>query len=348
MYSPALSPYPSGWYFLATTVELPAKTVLTRTLAGRELVLFRTAGGDACAIDAYCPHLGAHFGHGGTVEGESIQCPFHGFCFNTAGACVKTGYGTKPPPKARARVWPLLERHGMIFVYHAMEAEAAGSVDGASLPPAWEIPDIETDGWTQPRMRSLRFRSHVQEIAENSVDIGHLTWIHEYEDVRQLSPLHTEGPHLNARYGMTRPRKTFGKKSGIRTEFEIFQYGLGYARVEVDVVSLGLRTRQFVLARPLNEEEVELSLGMSIRRVENPATIHPLLKLLPKQWLTERIADASIKEFEADVRQDLPIWRNKVYVNPPALAQGDGPVGQYRKWARQFYGEAQKEKVGSE
>jgi len=26
-----------------------------------------------------------------------------------------------------------------------------------------------------------------------------------------------------------------------------------------------------------------------------------------------------------------------VYVDNPALAKGDGPVGRYRQWARQFY-----------
>lgn len=56
-------------------------------------------------MDAYCPHLGAHLGIGGTVEGETLRCPFHAFRFDTGGVCVATGYGTKPPPTARARVW---------------------------------------------------------------------------------------------------------------------------------------------------------------------------------------------------------------------------------------------------
>lgn len=329
MYSPHLHPYPTGWYKVAYSDELTPGKVITVPFCGQEVVLFRTTQGTAAAFDPYCTHLGAHFGHGGVVVGETLQCPFHGFCFDAQGTCVKTGYGTKAPPKAKVRTFPIHETHGIVFVWH----------DDQGRAPDWTIPDAPTDGWTAIRRRVIRMRSHVQEIAENSVDIGHLTWIHKYDNVRVVNELKTEGAFLNAKYGMTRPRKVFGKNGGIDTEFEIFQYGLGYARVEVDVVSLGIRTRQFVLCRPVNENEVELSIGMSIKRIDNPARINPLLALVPRGWLTERIADASIKEFAADVMQDFPIWNHKQYITPPALAQGDGPVGAYRRWARQFYPE---------
>ena len=35
----------------------------------------------------------------------------------------------------------------------------------------------------------------------------------------------------------------------------------------------------------------------------------------------------------------IVIWTHKRYVHPPALSKGDGPVGLYRRWARQFYPE---------
>jgi hypothetical protein len=31
------------------------------------------------------------------------------------------------------------------------------------------------------------------------------------------------------------------------------------------------------------------------------------------------------------------IWEHKRYLARPALAAGDGPLGLYRKWTRQFY-----------
>lgn len=37
--------------------------------------------------------------------------------------------------------------------------------------------------------------------------------------------------------------------------------------------------------------------------------------------------------------EDL-VWENKQYRERPALAVGDGPIGLYRRWARQFYEDA--------
>ncbi|WP_459250257.1 Rieske 2Fe-2S domain-containing protein [Streptomyces youssoufiensis] len=52
----------------------------------------------------YCPHLGAHPGHGGTVRGENLVCPCHHFRFDPEGACVRTGYGTAPPRARPGRI----------------------------------------------------------------------------------------------------------------------------------------------------------------------------------------------------------------------------------------------------
>ena len=37
------------------------------------------------------------------------------------------------------------------------------------------------------------------------------------------------------------------------------------------------------------------------------------------------------------IEQDIPIWENKIYVHPPVLVDGDGPIGLFRRWAKQFY-----------
>ena len=34
---------------------------------------------------------------------------------------------------------------------------------------------------------------------------------------------------------------------------------------------------------------------------------------------------------------DLRIWEQKIYVDPPMLCDGDGPIGKLRRWYRQFY-----------
>ena len=76
---------------------------------GEQVVLFRTESGVATPMDAYCPHLGAHLGHGGAVNGERIRCPFHAFEFDTGGTCQFVPNGTRPHAKAEAHAYPLRE-----------------------------------------------------------------------------------------------------------------------------------------------------------------------------------------------------------------------------------------------
>ena len=64
------SRYPNGWFQIAYSDELEKGQVVPLRYFGKDLVLFRTEGGEAQLLDAYCPHLGAHLGHGGKVQGE--------------------------------------------------------------------------------------------------------------------------------------------------------------------------------------------------------------------------------------------------------------------------------------
>src|ERR1700739_1724954 len=65
----ALSPYrfPTGWFIVAFASDLQAGQVKRAHYFGEELVLFRTESGQAHVMDAYCQHLGANLGVGGTV-----------------------------------------------------------------------------------------------------------------------------------------------------------------------------------------------------------------------------------------------------------------------------------------
>lgn len=320
-------PVPMGWYCVATSAELVAGTLRTVKLAGAECVAWRTASGRAVVSSAYCPHLGAHLGHGGRVEGEAVRCPFHGFCFDAGGACTSTGYGTRPPDDARLPTYPTVERHGFVLAWYHPEGGA----------PTFEIPDVDTTGWTAFRCRQWEFTGHPQETTENSVDIGHLTVTHGYSDVGVLAPLRTDGALLNARYFMHRPSGMFGRSGRMRTEFEIFAYGLGYSRVEVEVPSLELRTRQMVLCTPLGAGQVRLLIGFSVLHPRRAGRVNPMLALFGRRWAAELVALAGIRGFAHDVEQDFAIWQNKVHLQRPVLADGDGPIVRYRRWSRQFY-----------
>lgn len=325
-----LPPFPNGWYAACSSAQLKTGQIISKKFCGQEIVLFRTEAGVPAAVDAYCPHMGAHFAHGGTVQGETIKCPFHDFCFDVKGTCTSTGYGTKPPPKAVLRSWHLQEKNGFVLVWFHSEDKA----------PDWEVPAIDFEGWTPVITTEWELKSHPQETTENSVDLGHLSIVHGYNKVEMLTDLELDKHYLNAKYAMHRKADFFGNaKHLLRAEFHGHAYGLGYSYVEVSVPEYGLHYRNFVQPTPIDGEKILLRIGLCMKHVENPGKINPLLSIIPKSLINKFLPKISFRAYAHDVSQDFKIWENKVYVTHPALAKGDGPIGRYRQWTRQFYSE---------
>lgn len=296
---------------------MPPGSVVGQRFQGSEVIVARTAGRRTFLADAFCPHLGAHLGHGGEIHGEVLRCPFHHFEFDASGVCVATPYGHAPPPGARLATWPCVDRDGFLLVFWDPDGELA----------RWELPRFDHSGWSRLRRASFRLETHPQETTENAVDLGHLTAVHGYDAVTALGPLELDGPRLRARYAMKR-RGLIPGMAAIEASFRVRADGLGYSTVEVEIPRLGLQTRQYVLATPRARGEVELYLGMEVRS----------RRRRPWSGLWDRVVSAfAFRAFLQDVSHDFDIWKHKTYVHPPALAKGDGPIGPYRRWARQFH-----------
>lgn len=323
----ALPPYPSGWYALAFSRQLPPGGLLRRAFVGRELVLWRGRSGRATAMDAYCPHLGAHFGHGGAVRGDALRCAFHGFCFDADGRCVATGYASKPPPAAVAGTWPLREVNGMVLVHHG--------ADGAA--PTWEVPALDQRGWSPPVFRRFEIEAHPQETTENSVDLGHFAHVHGYREVRMLRDPITDGPYLSTAYTSHRQVPLLSRVADVHFDFdfETHIHGLGYSQVDVRVRGLDVRARLWVLPAPIDGRRLCLHLAAS--GDGSGDDVHRWLRAIPRRLRAAAVGRGVLLGLVADARQDFAIWQHKRYVHPPALAQGDGPIGRYRTWAAQFY-----------
>jgi nitrite reductase/ring-hydroxylating ferredoxin subunit len=315
-------PVPRGWFALGFSPEIRSGRLERRVLGGREIVVFRTDGGALGALDAYCPHLGAHLGYGGRVVGECVRCPFHGFTFDATGACVTTPYAGRPP-KARATSIPVRERHGVVLAWHGPD----------DAPPSFEVPELDMTGFSPLRWHRFTLRGHPQETSENSVDTGHLSMVHGYAHVDTLRPARAGGPRLDARYTMTRRIGSASYGPPLRSEFEVQLHGLGYSFVEV-TTSVGVVTRQFVLSTPTEPGRIDLRIACAVKA---PLVAPRLGALDPGRAIAAALNRGLIGAYVRDVGQDLDIWRHKRYLHPPALAEGDGPVGLYRRWAAQFY-----------
>lgn len=320
------STYPQGWYAIGYSSELKPGALSVLHYFGRDLVLFRTDSGSTALVDAHCPHLGAHLGKGGKVIGESLRCPFHGLCFNSEGHCVSTAYGTKPPPKAKLKTWPLVEFCGFLCTYF----------DPAGEAPAWQLPSLNSHTYTPIRGGCWTLSSHPQEILENSVDFGHLSALHGFEISQKKAEVSEKDYILTVDASIERRGSLFARNTSYAI-YKTFLYGLGISFVDVQIPVQGLKLRLFGMPTPIDPDTTDFRLAVQLHRIEDKKRIHPLFTLIPKRWIESLILQQAYRGYVSDVSKDFPIWQNKVYLDRPILASGDGPILRYRHWARQFY-----------
>jgi len=107
--------------------------VLRIRLLSEDLLAFRDSGGHVGVVAANCPHRGADMFYGRNEEG-GLRCVYHGWKFDTSGACVDMP--SEPPAsnfhtKVRIKSYPCQERNGAVWVYMGSSAK---------LPP---LPDLE-------------------------------------------------------------------------------------------------------------------------------------------------------------------------------------------------------------
>ncbi len=319
-------PMPAGWFAVALSRDLPKGRAIPARVGSQDLVAWRDERGAACVASAWCPHLGAHLGYLGQVRGQTLVCGFHGFAFGADGSCLATGYEGRVPARARLAMWPVSEVDGAVLGYH----------DAAGQPPAWVIPPVDREGWTAPRWRTVTFTGHPVEITENSVDVGHLRFVHGYSAVREISRASVDGPVLTARYAMTRAGRIYGVPvPAMRATFDVAAYGLGFSRVDLTVHTLGAQVRLWVLPTPLGDGTVRLRIGAAARKSASPQA-PAVLRWLPASLTAGVIRDFALLGLANDVSQDRRVWETKRHMPRPVIAEGDGPIGPYRRWAAQF------------
>ncbi|MDX6740953.1 Rieske 2Fe-2S domain-containing protein [Actinocorallia sp. A-T 12471] len=300
-------PVPNGWFAVARAEEVAVGQVRPAHYFGKDLAVFRTVTGEARVVDAYCPHLGANLAIGGRVEGQLIECPFHAWRYDgVSGRCVDVPYtDAEPSPKAKVHAYPVIERFGLIFAWHHL-----GKADPyIPMPEMAEFDDAE---WSDPVFHEFKFATCCQEMAENNADYVHFKYVHGMESV----------PGGDVGYdGFVKTvteRQEFKSKSGKvhALDFVRKSYGLGLGALRLKGVM------SFVSSvTPVDTENVHIRWVFTFPRS------------------MEAFSAKMINTFVEAIAEDVPIWENKIYVEKPLLIKGDGPIIEFRHWARQFYGE---------
>ena len=330
---PLPSPFPEGWYFIASRADLVKAKLIQKTWMGENIVAWCDESGRACVAEAICPHLGSDLGPdaGGRMCDGRLVCPFHGYEFDATGQCVATPYAD-PPKTAKLRVFETQEVLGLIFAWWGIDGRAS----------QWRLPadPREEPGWTDFEIRTLRFAGHPQETTENSVDLGHLRYVHGYDNVNRVERLSVDGACLTSNFEFKRVR-TIAKVASMTFDISANTriYGLGYSYVDLREHSIGMDMRLWVLATPVDGTLIDMSLISQVREIRNPKRWIVGLRFLPVRLRAPLMNKFMSAQQRQDVLQDVVIWERKQFRSLPRLCRSDGEIMPFRTYCAQFYPE---------
>ncbi len=310
--------FPRGWFMVADASELGDRPLAVRYF-GQDMALYRGKSGRVVLLDAYCPHMGTHLAKNTTsyvakdgqqIEGDSIRCPYHGWRFGPDGKCDHIPYYDGPIPKAACvRSWPVVERHGIIWVWHDPE----GGEPDYDLPthPEWDDPQ-----WVRWKIDHLgTLAMHPVEVLDNMADVAHLEPIHG----QKVQYFENEFRGHVARQIQGGGHRTLGEL----LETDTWYTGPGILNSRL----LGKYPTLMLIAHtPVDDGVIKVWHALMVKS-PNPVATEEDVKNARAYQEASRLAFA----------QDFEVWSNKQACFNPLQIPTDGPFHKVREWYKQFY-----------
>jgi 3-ketosteroid 9alpha-monooxygenase subunit A len=317
---------PTGWFMIGWSAEVPSGTVKPMKYFGAKLIAFRTEAGQLVVTGAHCPHMGANLGHGGKVNGECIECPYHGWGYGPDGVNHYIPYEDRPNLTKRLSVWHTIERHECMYIWH----------DPSGGPPRWDLPDLfeafddaasadPADYYRVFPELSIKYERepvHPQFPLENSGDTMHFRFVHRATVWPRLLGLEASDTTLWFRSGWPDASDPTGERMSL--EIQSIHCGVGNTISKFDGVT---PYRLTFCTTPIDDETSDMFYSIWWPRGSDTSEIPP-----------DALRATIEKQFLVTLWDDLEIWRYQEYVEHPALAQIDAkPFKTVRSWCRRFY-----------
>jgi hypothetical protein len=163
-----------------------------------------------------------------------------------------------------------------------------------------EVPEFHDPDWSPIIVRTFEIRVSAQDMAENNVDFSHFRFVHGSDGIPEDEFI-VEGTY----------KKTIG--GGGNFIREGYGLGLGVLRVKGFVTFLSSTT-------PIDAGNVHVRWIFTAPKVNG-----------------EGAAEQAADSFCAGVSQDIPIWENKIYKDPPVITKTEKLILEHRRWSEQFY-----------
>lgn len=161
--------YPlNTWYAAAWDLEVK-RELLSRTICGRPVVLYRTVDGAPVALADACWHRLVPLSMG-RLCGDDVVCGYHGVTFAPDGRCSAMPAQQTINPAAGVRSYPVVERHRFVWIWPG-EPELA---DPDLVPDLhWnDDPEWTADGSV------IHLECDYRLVLDNLMDLTHEQFLH--------------------------------------------------------------------------------------------------------------------------------------------------------------------------
>jgi phenylpropionate dioxygenase-like ring-hydroxylating dioxygenase large terminal subunit len=164
-------PHPfNAWYVAAWDYEATSKAILSRTIAGRPLAIYRTESGRPVALADACWHRLAPLSMGERVGHDEIQCPYHGLRYNSTGRCTHMPAQDTINPSAMVASFPVVERYRFLWVWPGDPTLA----DPSTIP---DMSQMDSPEWAGDG-RTITVSANYQLVLDNLMDLTHEEFVH--------------------------------------------------------------------------------------------------------------------------------------------------------------------------
>jgi len=319
--------YPRGWFQVGWSHELEPGEVKALKYFGEDLVLWRGKSGEVFLQDAFCLHLGSHRGIQGTVVGDDLRCPMHGWQWNGEGRNTHIPFSrVSCQPDLQIRTYPVKEWYGLIVAWWHWE----GLDPQFELP---EMPDLESDDWYPMHPHSSvvhRIKAHPQNIVENVCDPFHVPFVHGAGAPPRIERLDFKASGFDAEmmipYGAGKKSTRLTPDGPVDALIEIHNYGLAFGTLRWE---FPYPTIQISCFTTVDDQYVDYYFQQTSKREPGASGDEPAGSALDMLKLQQEV-----------IQQDFFAWEHMKNLPAPAFSPEEVELYTgFRSWARQFYPE---------
>jgi 5,5'-dehydrodivanillate O-demethylase len=215
------------WHPILASATLDEDPVQAVRILGEDLVLFRDGSGRLGLVARRCPHRMMDLSFG-IPEPEGLRCPYHGWLYDTAGACLEMPL--EPPDstfkaKITTTAYPVQELGGLIWAYLGPEP--------APLLPRWDL-FVKEGGFRQ--IIGHQLPCNWLQVMDNRGDLGHAIYLHGrfFQYTLEKEGKLTADPRSRYNSGATNQASRLARGAYPKYEPRYNQFGMTKANLDSD------------------------------------------------------------------------------------------------------------------